>query len=83
MSKKTSNKKANKERKVELTTALRKLEDGVLDMFTSDKYKFSRGVVRPFVKSIIIIHSKFPIYNKPNNFFKFFIQIKEIVHTVV
>ena len=32
-------KKTNEERKVELTTALQKLEDGVVDMFTSDRYK--------------------------------------------
>lgn len=57
-------KKANEERKVELTTALQKLEDGVVDMFTSDKYKeylrfFSQMHNYSFNNTILIL-SQYP-----------------------
>lgn len=57
-------KKTNEERKVELTTALQKLEDGVVDMFTSDKYKeylrfFSQMHNYSFNNTILIL-SQYP-----------------------
>lgn len=57
-------KKTNEERKVELTTALQKLEDGVVDMFTSDRYKeylrfFSKMHNYSFNNTILIL-SQYP-----------------------
>lgn len=57
-------KKTNEERKVELTTALQKLEDCVVDMFTSDRYKeylrfFSQMHNYSFNNTILIL-SQYP-----------------------
>lgn len=57
-------KKTNEERKVELTTALQRLEDGVVDMFTSDRYKeylrfFSQMHNYSFNNTILIL-SQYP-----------------------
>lgn len=64
MSKKTWSKKTKEEFNVELTTALKKLEDGVLDMFTSERYKeylrfFSHMHNYSFNNTILIL-SQYP-----------------------
>lgn len=64
MSKKTWNRSTNEERSAELTSALKKLEDGVVDMFSSDRYKdylrfFSHMHNYSFNNTILIL-SQYP-----------------------